>query len=182
VDERDRLAGLLAAAGLALLLGLGSAAARPGSGFEGKTLWDWLELLIVPLALGLGGSVFAVYFTRHVERSQRRTDLTLRLADDYLQRFDDLQRSESLLAGVPRPLSAEDRLLIRKSGNWLELAATLINREQVDTSLQRDLGIEQVICQFYRLAEANPDAARDVAYWTEMRAFCAAVKESNRHG
>ena len=30
----------------------------PGTGFTGKTLWDWMQLLIVPTALAVGGYIF----------------------------------------------------------------------------------------------------------------------------
>jgi uncharacterized protein YjbI with pentapeptide repeats len=40
-----------------------------GTGFEGKTLWDWLDLLFIPVVLALG-----VYF---FNRSERRNELEI---------------------------------------------------------------------------------------------------------
>lgn len=40
----------------------------PGTGFQGKTLWDWLSLLIVPLALAL----IALFFSQANTRTERR--------------------------------------------------------------------------------------------------------------
>jgi hypothetical protein len=38
-----------------------------GTGFSGASLWDWLDLLIVPVILGIGGIWF--------QRAQRRLEL-----------------------------------------------------------------------------------------------------------
>ena len=49
---RHLLLGLLVAA-FALLVVLGYTLDLAWTGFPGNTLWDWLELLVLPLALGL---------------------------------------------------------------------------------------------------------------------------------
>ena len=56
---------------LAILLILGSGLVYAAWGGENKTLWDWLELLIVPVALVLG-----VWWLKREERKvERRTAL-----------------------------------------------------------------------------------------------------------
>ena len=35
--------------------------AHKWTGFKGKTLWDWLQLLIIPLVLAVGGFVYGAW-------------------------------------------------------------------------------------------------------------------------
>src|SRR5690606_23748022 len=50
------LSSLLVAAGLLFLLVIVVNTVRlRGTGFEPKTLWDWMDLLLVPLVLAIGG-------------------------------------------------------------------------------------------------------------------------------
>lgn len=171
--KRDTVVALVLVAALAAALVIWAVATTNGTGFAGKTLWDWLELLVVPLALAFGGTIFAVYFTRHVERRQRQTDLTIHLAEGYLDRFDEFQDVAELLTRAGAGLTGTERHRIRKLGNWLETAATLLNHDEVEEALMRDLGVTTAICVFYTWAAAAPPMARDVAYWTEMAKCCA---------
>jgi len=185
--KRDTAVALALVAALAAMLAFWAFATEYGTGFAGKTLWDWLELLVVPLALALGGTIFAVYFTRHVERRQRQTDLTVHLAEGYLDRFDEFQDVAEILARAGEGLTGTERHRIRKLGNWLEAAATLLNHGEVEEALMRDLGLTTAICVFYAWVAAAPPMALDLAYWTEMAQCCAgspaaAGKETNRDG
>jgi hypothetical protein len=40
----------------------------PGTGFQGQTVWDWLQLLIIPLVLTLA----AVFFNQANTRTERQ--------------------------------------------------------------------------------------------------------------
>jgi uncharacterized protein YjbI with pentapeptide repeats len=59
------------------------------TGFPDKTLWDWLDLLIVPLALGVGGFLLKRALQqgqeRRAEDRRRQQDL-----DEYFERMGEL--------------------------------------------------------------------------------------------
>src|SRR5438270_5988372 len=77
-----------------------------GTGFLNKTLWDWLQLLIVPLALALVALVFQLTNTRTERRfAQQRYEQDQQIALDrqheallqaYLDRISELLLKESL--------------------------------------------------------------------------------------
>lgn len=56
------------------------------TGFETKTLWDWMELLIIPLVLAIG-AFFLQRSERAVERetAEKRADLEREIAKDHQQ-------------------------------------------------------------------------------------------------
>jgi uncharacterized protein YjbI with pentapeptide repeats len=57
-----------------------------GSGFSGASLWDWLDLLIVPLMLGIGGIWFQrAQRTREVEMENRQRQRELEIEDQRAQ-------------------------------------------------------------------------------------------------
>src|SRR5215212_1369723 len=57
-----------------------------GSGFSGASLWDWLDLLIVPLILGVGGVWFQrAQRQREQEADQRRHQRELETEDQRAQ-------------------------------------------------------------------------------------------------
>src|SRR5918994_4393782 len=43
-------------------------------GFRGKTVWDWLDLLLVPLVLGLGAAFLAAWFDAQQDTRQQRLE------------------------------------------------------------------------------------------------------------
>src|SRR5450755_1515848 len=45
---------------------------------SGKTLWDWLQLLIIPLVLAVGGYVFNLTVSRNERKSTKLRDRTER--------------------------------------------------------------------------------------------------------
>jgi uncharacterized protein YjbI with pentapeptide repeats len=79
-----------------------------GTGFEGASLWDWLDLLIVPVALGIGGIWFQrAQRSREIERqeSQGQRELEVqeqRAQDDLLQAY--LDQMGQLLLDADQPL------------------------------------------------------------------------------
>lgn len=86
--------------GLVLLVGgflyaLVGAVITNNTGFETKTLWDWMELLIVPSVLA-GGAFFLNRSERNTEReiaNERQQDLALQT---YIDRMSELLLKEKL--------------------------------------------------------------------------------------
>lgn len=95
----------------------------PLTGFQGKTLWDWLELLIIPIVLAIGGFTLdqlqsdreaaraAVQRELEQTRADQRTESERAIATDN-QREEALQTylddmSELLLVGGLRTSSPE---------------------------------------------------------------------------
>ncbi len=92
----------------------------PGTGFQGKTVWDWLQLLIVPAALALVALLFNQANTRTEQKiAQQRYEQDQQIAldkqhEDLLQAYLD-RMSELLLEKGLRtsPDGAEVRKVAR---------------------------------------------------------------------
>lgn len=143
-------------------------------GFESKSLWDWLELLLVPLALGLGGSVFAFRLTRSVEARQERNTLTVEIYNQFMARYRDFSRLRHLLQDSQESeLQAAERNDLRDFGNWLDLVATLANQELLNTQLVAEWQLDEMVCLFYRQTErlAFLAEARQTG-WRNMQRYC----------
>ena len=106
----------LLAIGLTVLVGI-LIDAKAWTGFAGKTLWDWMELLIVPAAL----AAVALYFSRAeasraralaAENAQGERERQLDRAreaalQDYLDRMSDLLLQQDLASGEAGETSRE---------------------------------------------------------------------------
>jgi Pentapeptide repeats (8 copies) len=93
--------------GVCLLLCVGAILAAyrfgwSGTGFLNKTVWDWLQLLIVPLVLAVAALLFQQANTR-TERQIAYEKQQGDLLQAYLDRMSDLLLKESLL---PSPSEA----------------------------------------------------------------------------
>ena len=81
------------------------------TGFAGKTLWDWLQLLVIPLALALLAFVLNVFENerdrrREADQTARAESLAAERAredalDAYLDRMSDLLLNEHLQSSRP---------------------------------------------------------------------------------
>ena len=83
-------------------------AAKPGwTGVANKTLWDWLDLLIIPFVLAVGGTVGGYLFTRSESRTAQAI-AERRAQDQALQEY--LNKMSDLLLDDKHPLreSKED--------------------------------------------------------------------------
>lgn len=68
---------------------------KEGTNFAGKTLWDWLELLIVPIVLGIG----ALWFNRQEKFREQELAQDRQLQDalqSYLDKMSELLLKEDL--------------------------------------------------------------------------------------
>ena len=70
--------------------------AWPDTGFQGKTVWDWLSLLIVPLAL----AVVALFFNQATTRAER--EIAQKRYEQDQQIAFDKQREDLLQAYFDR--------------------------------------------------------------------------------
>jgi uncharacterized protein YjbI with pentapeptide repeats len=71
-----------------------------GTGFTGKTLWDWLQLLIIPVVLALGGYLFT-YTMGRTEREiafDRQCEVALQA---YLDKISELLLEKQLRQSAP---------------------------------------------------------------------------------
>jgi uncharacterized protein YjbI with pentapeptide repeats len=102
-------------------------------GFSKKTLWDWLDLLIVPVVLALGGYLFTRSEnsrTQEIAEDQRNLDRNIadeRRQDDMLQAY--LNGVSQLLTDKDRPLH---RAQLRDSLSTVARARTLTVLTRLD--------------------------------------------------
>jgi hypothetical protein len=98
-----------------------------GRELPSKTLWDWLDLLIIPVVLGIGGYLF----TRS-ENTRVRAAAARRAQDDTLQAYID---------GMSQMLTDKDRPLHKaQRGNSLSSIArarTLMVLTRLDSARKR---------------------------------------------
>jgi uncharacterized protein YjbI with pentapeptide repeats len=99
------LIGVGVAAGLALVgTIIYGYAAKPGwVGVADKTLWDWLQLLIIPFVLAVGGTVGGYLFTRSENRNAQMI-ADNRAQDEALQAY--LDQMSTLLLTEDNPFRA----------------------------------------------------------------------------
>jgi uncharacterized protein YjbI with pentapeptide repeats len=126
------------------------------TGFQGKTVWDWLQLLIVPAVLAIGGFFLSGFFSALLEdqravneANQRAMELRLeesRTQDAALQEY--LDQMNALL------LDAELRKTEEGSAaRILARARTLAVLERLDPNLEDAASRKTQVMRF--LVEAN---------------------------
>jgi uncharacterized protein YjbI with pentapeptide repeats len=105
---------------LVLVLGLISAGYEATwSGFADKTLWDWLDLLVVPVVLGVGGYLFT--------RTENRSSLAIaeqRAQDETLQGYID-QMSQLMIEQGLRGTSTTDDVSVSARARTLTVLRRL---------------------------------------------------------
>lgn len=70
------------------------------TGFTGKTLWDWLQLLIVPIVLAGGGYLFGTW-QHNVDQQQALDQQQATILQTYLDNVQDLLLNHNLLKSSP---------------------------------------------------------------------------------
>src|SRR5690348_4729992 len=83
-----------------------------GTGFKGKTLWDWLQLLIIPVVLALGGYLFTYTISRNERKAADRHNQTEReiaqdnqreaVLQEYIDKMSELLLHEKLRESQPK--------------------------------------------------------------------------------
>src|SRR2546421_3496838 len=66
------------------------------TGFSGKTLWDWLQLLIVPIVLAGGGYLFGTW-QHNVDQQQAQDQQQATTLQTYIDNIQDLLLNHNLL-------------------------------------------------------------------------------------
>jgi Pentapeptide repeats (8 copies) len=130
--------------------------AWPESGFEGKTIWDWLGLLIIPIVLGVGALLF--------NRSERRTEL--KVADDrqkeqalqsYIDKMTELMIDDRLLEY--RDYLGEPVVKVAQIRTVTTLRALDIDRKNILLQFLFDSGLADFILVGASLKQANLSGA-----------------------
>src|SRR5215218_10727050 len=115
-----------------------------GTGFEGASLWDWVDLLIGPVVLGIGGI--------WLERAQRRRELESQERQREIERENQDKQLEAARENQNKQVQAA-----RESQEWqrqreLELEEQRRQRE-LDVEYQRaqDSALQRYLDQMGRL-------------------------------
>ncbi len=122
------------------------------TGFSGKTLWDWLQLLIIPIMLASGGFWFSLQQSDiSAQASQRQHDSDQKIATENrqndMQIAEDQQREATLKTYLDdmSDLLLNHHLRTSKPGDEVSLVA----RERTLTTLRRlDASRNGIVLQF----------------------------------
>lgn len=121
-EKRHRLLWWVAGSLLVLvcvgLIGMAYRFSWSSTGFVGKTVWDWLQLLVVPLVLAFG----AVVFNQANTRTERQITLD-KQREDLLQNYLD-RMSELLLEKDLRVKEVRNIARVRTISTLIQLDAT----------------------------------------------------------
>ncbi len=82
-------------------------------GLHGKTLWDWLQLLIIPVALAIGGYWFTIAQRKSETDKEKRDelhDLRRRFYANVFQAFHDAKKVRRLLRGTAQYLPPDQQV------------------------------------------------------------------------
>ena len=140
------------------------------TGFSGKTLWDWLQLLIIPIMLASGGFWFSLQQSDiSAQASQRQHDSDQKIATENrqndMQIALDQQRETTLKTYLDdmSDLLLNHHLRTSKPGDEVSLVA----RERTLTTLRRlDAPRNGIVVQFLRDASliiGVPNAVVDLS-------------------
>ena len=70
------------------------------TGFLTKTLWDWLQLLIIPAVLAIGGYLFNLATSRNEQKNTTDNQREVAL-QEYIDKMSQLLLKENLRASQP---------------------------------------------------------------------------------
>ncbi len=139
------------------------------TGFSGKTLWDWLQLLIIPIMLASGGFWFSLQQSDiSAQASQRQHDSDQKIATENrqndMQIAEDQQREATLKTYLDdmSDLLLNHHLRTSKPGDEVSLVA----RERTLTTLRRlDASRNRIVVQFLQDAHliGVPNAVVDLS-------------------
>lgn len=148
--------------------GFGGYCDAEGKWQRGKTLWDWMDLLIVPALLGIGAYALNRTVTRRTR--ERELDQSLESAwQEYLEHMAKLLLEKELRESGP---DAEVRSVAK--------ARTLATLRQLDR--KRKGYLVQFLYDSQLIKKDNPVVTLDKADLSEIDLFNAHLKDSNLEG
>jgi uncharacterized protein YjbI with pentapeptide repeats len=122
-----------------------------GTGFAGKTLWDWLQLLgilAIPLILGSATLIFSVQQAQSSQEQQRADIL-----QKYIDNIQDLILNHNLLGNNPTPKSDADKITITEVQE-IARARTLTALQGLDSN--RKGVLVQFLYEAQLISQQNP--------------------------
>jgi hypothetical protein len=126
------------------------------TGFAGKTLWDWMKLLIVPLILALGGLLITQMERRNSARAQERDRERLEVDRQQTQQRLELDRER---AEQERRLTQEGQITDRFTRAIDQLGATDVEGHRI---------LELRMGAIYALERISRESPKDYGPITEI--------------
>jgi uncharacterized protein YjbI with pentapeptide repeats len=83
------------------------------TGLKGKTLWDWLQLLLIPLVLTGGGFLFSTY-QHNSDQQQALDQQQATILQTYIDNIQDLLLNHNLLGDSPPSKNDADKVTIQE--------------------------------------------------------------------
>lgn len=84
---------------------------RPRLG--GKSIWDWMQLLIIPFVLTVGGLLYSNY-QHNVDQQTALDQQQATILQTYIDNIQDLLLNHNLLGTSPKPKNDTDKALIQE--------------------------------------------------------------------
>jgi hypothetical protein len=132
--------------------------------------WGDLITVMVPL---IGGGILGTVLTLLYKRGEKRTDIAIKLIDQFFERYEKLGEVYSLFNMEWDPQeNHEDK--VRMMGDWFEIFSALYNNRKADRNLLDSVGFPKIISRFYRKAELDDRLQDTIQWWPEMERY---VKE-----
>ena len=135
--------------------------------------YEWVPWITGGLTGGLAGAILTALVTRR----RARMEGSLRLLDQYVSRFTDLETVFNLLGdrtsfSDENPNRVKNANRVRFVGDWMEIVAMLYVRKHVDRSILSECGLIALIRDFraYLLDYGKP-ASQFIEGWHYIRAL-----------
>lgn len=123
-------------------MGFNSYIAPNGDYYPAKTLWDWLELLIVPIVLGLGAYWFS-YQDRKKEYDIAQRRQYEQVIASYLEKMADLMLTQKLRTSID-DLESEPRN-VAQALTITSLRILDLEHQNTIFSFLRDTGLDRIL-------------------------------------
>ena len=127
-----------------------------------KTLWQWVDLLFVPVVIAIASAFFA--------KSQQRNEWTLKIRDEYDKHYKTLANFyQYSKGGGMQKLSDSEKIEMKTLGNWMDTVAILYNHRYLNRRLIEDIGLDQSVRKFYDEAKDTEIMKNYIERWNGMK-------------
>lgn len=109
-----------------------------------------------------GGGLTAAILTFLFDRGRQQQELAIKLAEDYLNRYQELADAKGIL-DRNRAWTTDEENIVRRVGDWFEIMAFLCNEKLASPGIVKRIGLEGMIVDFYR--DVQKTTGRGVANW-----------------